>query len=274
MKKITLKRIVLLMVLAFTVQNFSFAQGATEQPNTARDGQTYRIRNMATGNYLAYDDTLGKYAPVAFDANDETQVHRFMSNSTVISGSTFYTIDMGGPGVSRGVMRMAGAGAMNEVFSTTKQFDATSGMTDKVQNVWELGGEIILIQAKTANSYLTEQDQAFFDANGFWFQGPAITDPIELNQQWLLEAGTLSNEEFDSSSIFISNPVNSEISIKGLTADVNSISVFSLIGKQVLSREVNGETSLTLDSSALSSGMYLVKIQGDNGAFTKKIVKQ
>lgn len=101
------------------------------------------------------------------------------------------------------------------------------------------------------------------------FQNPGTISPLRF-----ILVSTLSNEEFDTSSIFISNPVNNEISIKGLTAEVNSISVFSLIGKEVLTREVNGEASLTLDASALSSGMYLVKMEGENGSYTKKIVKQ
>ena len=84
----------------------------------------------------------------------------------------------------------------------------------------------------------------------------------------------LSTADFDTSSIFISNPVNNELSIKGLTSNVKQISVFSLLGKEVLTRSVDGQSALTLDVNALSSGMYLVKMQGDNGSFTKKIVKQ
>jgi hypothetical protein len=273
MKKTTLKGIVVLMILALTVQTYSYAQ------NTARDGQTYRIRNMGTGNYLAYDDVLGKLAPAAFNAADETQVFRFMTNTTVIPGETYYTIDMGGPDASRGVLRMAGSGANNEVFSTTKNWDDTSGMSDKVQNVTELGGEVILIQAKTADSYLYERTQAEFDdgaTGGFWYQGPALADPADLRQQWLLEDGTisLSADKFDTSSIFISNPVNNVLSIKGLSPNVKQVSVYSLLGKEVLTRNVETQSAINVDMSALSSGMYLVKMQGDNGSFSKKIVKQ
>jgi len=84
----------------------------------------------------------------------------------------------------------------------------------------------------------------------------------------------LSTKDFDSSSIFVSNPVNDVLSIKGLTSNVKQISVFSLLGKEVLTRNVDGQSALTLDVNTLSSGMYLVKMQGDNGSFTKKIVKQ
>ncbi|GAA4950243.1 hypothetical protein GCM10023314_24480 [Algibacter agarivorans] len=84
----------------------------------------------------------------------------------------------------------------------------------------------------------------------------------------------LSTKDFDTSSIFISNPVNNELSIKGLTSNVKQVSVYSLLGKEVISREVNEQSALKINVSALSSGMYLVKMQGDNGSFTKKIVKQ
>ncbi|WP_188407847.1 T9SS type A sorting domain-containing protein [Hyunsoonleella pacifica] len=84
----------------------------------------------------------------------------------------------------------------------------------------------------------------------------------------------LSNEEFDTSSIFISNPVNNEINIKGLTSNVKEVIVYSLLGQKVLTKEVNTQSSLSLDASALTSGMYLVEMKGDKGSFTKKIVKQ
>jgi hypothetical protein len=84
----------------------------------------------------------------------------------------------------------------------------------------------------------------------------------------------LSNEEFDTSSIFISNPVNNEIRINGLTSNVKEVSVYSLLGQKMITEEVNAESSLTMDASSLSSGMYLVEMKGENGSFTKKIVKQ
>lgn len=84
----------------------------------------------------------------------------------------------------------------------------------------------------------------------------------------------LSTEDFDTSSVFISNPVNNELNIEGLTANVKQVSVYSLLGKQVLSKNVNQQATLSFDVSALSSGMYLVKMQGDKGSFVHKIVKQ
>ncbi|WP_298551419.1 T9SS type A sorting domain-containing protein [uncultured Algibacter sp.] len=83
----------------------------------------------------------------------------------------------------------------------------------------------------------------------------------------------LSTPDFDASSIFVSNPVNDELTIKGLPSNIKQISVYSLLGQEVLSRTVNSE-SIKVDVNTLTSGMYLVKISSDSGSFTKKIVKQ
>ena len=85
---------------------------------------------------------------------------------------------------------------------------------------------------------------------------------------------TLSITDFDTSSVFISNPVNDKLSIEGLTANIKQVSVYSLLGKQILSKEVEKQSTLNFDVSNLSSGMYLVKMQGDKDSFVKKIVKQ
>jgi len=86
----------------------------------------------------------------------------------------------------------------------------------------------------------------------------------------------LSTEEFDTSSVFISNPVKDELSIEGLNQNIKQISVYNLLGKEVISSTLEADaTSTKLDASALTTGMYIVKLQGENGAsFTKKIVKE
>ncbi|WP_147676512.1 T9SS type A sorting domain-containing protein [Algibacter pacificus] len=84
----------------------------------------------------------------------------------------------------------------------------------------------------------------------------------------------LSTADFDTSSIFVSNPVNDQLTIKGLANNVNQVSVYSLLGKQVLETKVKGKSELTLDTRALSSGMYIVKMSSAKGSFSKKIVKQ
>ena len=86
----------------------------------------------------------------------------------------------------------------------------------------------------------------------------------------------LSTEEFDTSSVFISNPVKDELTIEGLNQNIKQIAVYDLLGKQVISSNLGDDVSSTkLDVSTLTSGMYIVKLQGENGAsVTKRIVKE
>lgn len=84
----------------------------------------------------------------------------------------------------------------------------------------------------------------------------------------------LSTEELEVSSISISNPVDNELSIEGLNQNIKQVSVFSLMGQEILSGDVNDQSSLNFDVSDLSRGMYLVKFQGEKASFTKKFVKQ
>jgi hypothetical protein len=92
----------------------------------------------------------------------------------------------------------------------------------------------------------------------------------------LIFVEALSTEEFDTSSVFISNPVKDELSIEGLNQSIKQISVYDLLGKQVITNNPSDDTtSVNLDVSSLTSGLYIVKLEGENGqSFTKKIIKE
>jgi len=92
----------------------------------------------------------------------------------------------------------------------------------------------------------------------------------------LIFVETLSTDEFDTSSVFISNPVKDELSIEGLNQSIKQISVYDLLGKQVITNNPSDDTtSVNLDVSSLTSGLYIVKLEGENGqSFTKKIIKE
>lgn len=93
--------------------------------------------------------------------------------------------------------------------------------------------------------------------------------------RWIFTStNPLSNEEFDKSSIFVSNPINNTIEIKGLSSNINKVEVFNLVGKSLIIRDTKGLSSLNLDATAFSSGVYLVKFIGTNTFTTRKIVKR
>lgn len=92
--------------------------------------------------------------------------------------------------------------------------------------------------------------------------------------QWIFESTTLSNESFDKSSVFVSNPVVNSIEIKELTNNIEKVEVFNLVGKSLMQKLTGGVSSMRIDAEGLSNGMYLVKFYGENSTFTKKVIKR
>jgi hypothetical protein len=106
-------------------------------------------------------------------------------------------------------------------------------------------------------------DPVLFDGGG-----------IDVLQYFLIEEAVASTKNFDASSLSISNPVNDNLVIKGINSDITSVSVYNLLGSKVLTSSIAGKSSVELSVSNLVSGMYIVKLEGANGAFSKKIIKQ
>ncbi|RED47787.1 T9SS type A sorting domain-containing protein [Seonamhaeicola aphaedonensis] len=107
--------------------------------------------------------------------------------------------------------------------------------------------------------------------------GTITAVPLDANdnrQIWTIEAAVLSNDDFNLSSVFISNPINDFIQIKGLSSNINKVEVFNLVGKSLIQKSTSGASSLSLDATALSSGVYVVKFIGTNTFATRKVVKR
>ena len=84
---------------------------------------------------------------------------------------------------------------------------------------------------------------------------------------------TLSNENFDKTQFSIyPNPVVNELYIESEQAKIDRVEVFTLNGKQIL--DISFQNNQPIDVSSLAKGMYLVKVQTDNGSLTKKLVKE
>ncbi|WP_299057396.1 T9SS type A sorting domain-containing protein [uncultured Polaribacter sp.] len=99
---------------------------------------------------------------------------------------------------------------------------------------------------------------------------------IDVIQFHLVEAAVASVNTFGADKFSISNPVSNQLTIKGTTSKVNQVVVYSLLGNRVLSKAINnGNEDISLNVSALSTGMYIVELNGENGErLTKKIIKQ
>ncbi len=98
-------------------------------------------------------------------------------------------------------------------------------------------------------------------------EGYNLVFDVEGYCQDLLGTGDLEMEEF----AFFPNPVRNELNISS-KSDLRNISVYNLSGQLVLNSK---STSKKLDTSSLSAGIYLVKVELKNGQTeTFKIVKR
>ncbi|WP_397445699.1 T9SS type A sorting domain-containing protein [Polaribacter sp. R77954] len=99
---------------------------------------------------------------------------------------------------------------------------------------------------------------------------------IDVIQYHLVEEAVASVNTFGLNAFTVSNPVNNQLTIKGATNKVQEISLYSVLGNQVLSKRIdNTNKDITLNVNSLSTGLYILKMVGLNGEkFSKKIIKQ
>lgn len=84
---------------------------------------------------------------------------------------------------------------------------------------------------------------------------------------------SLSAPSFDNASFrAYPNPVKDILTLS-YTQDMTNVSVFNLVGQQVINKSLNA-TEANVDMSNLSAGTYLVKVTVDNQVKTIKVVKQ
>ncbi|HLA55846.1 MAG TPA: T9SS type A sorting domain-containing protein [Flavobacterium sp.] len=83
----------------------------------------------------------------------------------------------------------------------------------------------------------------------------------------------LARQDFNADSFSVSpNPVNNTLFVKDLPGSCK-YSLYDTTGKQVLQGVLEG-TNAALETSGLNAGMYLLRLQNENGAYAvKKIVK-
>ncbi len=84
---------------------------------------------------------------------------------------------------------------------------------------------------------------------------------------------SLATASFDTSAFAAyPNPVKDVLNLS-YAHEISSVTVFNLLGQQVISKPVN-QTAHALDMSNLPSGTYLVKVVADGTSKTIKVVKQ
>lgn len=87
------------------------------------------------------------------------------------------------------------------------------------------------------------------------------------------QPATLGIAEFDTTIIkAFPNPTLNVWNVKTNNEVINEVSVFDVLGKQVITLSPNSHT-VSIDASSLNSGLYFAKIKSDNGTKSIKLIK-
>ena len=83
---------------------------------------------------------------------------------------------------------------------------------------------------------------------------------------------TLSNNEFVVENDFVHFIDNNKLNIQAST-QFNEIQIFDISGKQIINNELNGTTEAQIDINTLNTGVYIAKINTENGLYSFKFAK-
>ena len=112
------------------------------------------------------------------------------------------------------------------------------------------------------------------DGNGSYLQLISTSLDNNLASSWVA-SNTLETNDYNPNSSNIKafpNPVNAIITLQSPQI-MDSIEVIDFLGKTI-SKQNSNETSLQLDMSLYSNGLYFIKIESGNSIQTIKVIKQ
>jgi len=97
------------------------------------------------------------------------------------------------------------------------------------------------------------------------------TEAFDMPAECVL--GINDEELLEKNFIVYPNPSTSKVTIKSLIAvgDV-SVSIFDINGRKVYSKNLNLDNSVDINTERLRSGIYILKIQGENFAYSNKLI--
>ena len=273
MKKNTLK------ISAFLFLALSAFQANAQQIHTELvDGTVYNLRNVKTNQYLRVTSgpagTEGSVAEVLtmVDYAEDHHINWTARKSAYIATGETEAIHWNLEAQARGILRMKGT---KQTISTSKQGPASD--VDKIhQIIYDADAGGFRIHNRTGSQSLTPNDHVDGSLTTVLLADATDNEDVWVFEVSEIEEPTASVNTFGVEAFTISNPINNTLIIKGATSKVSKVNVYSVLGNTVLSKSVNNiNGDISLNTSSLSKGLYIIEMTGNNGErFTKKIIKQ
>jgi len=206
-------------------------------------GDVYRLRNVATGDYL-------KSEGASVVVTNSSAIEDEDTHWEFVSSGNFYNIDS----KVRGVLRFTGSGSL---ISTTRP--APNEDVDKIWTViYNETEENYTFQARTANSYLRQDSGGIKHSPG-----------VDNNSKWVVEsveqALSVDLQELNSSIINVyPNPANSSFKISLNGIQNAKIKIVDILGKEVYSKTTNEQFLIVNAIKNFNAGVYVIEVTGSN----------
>ena len=113
----------------------------------------------------------------------------------------------------------------------------------------------------------------FLDINTGYASGFSTSATVGGIFKW--NANQLATATFSNGEILSAYPNPTKGTFNLQSKDISSITVFDVLGKQIINKEYNALSSVSLDLSSYNNGIYLVKVFNAEGASSLiKVVKE
>ena len=251
-------------VNAFNVSDNGYAFGF---PYGAAD-----LRATATATSMTLEPNILIWTAEAtnadwFDQGAATQTAtKYIEASSYIEDNTLAGSDL----TFTGNVSVSDLGSEYTVVAFVKALDPNAGYATVVNNTADISstGDF------TASATAAELAAGYIIQYGFSVTGP-LADPADttLGSVVIGEATAgVDDNSFVNVSVY-PNPSNSNWNFRTGNTVINSVEVFNLLGKRVVSQN-NNSTELSISTQGLSSGIYIARITTEQGVKSVKLIRE
>ena len=251
-------------VNAFNVSDNGYAFGF---PYGAAD-----LRATATATSMTLEPNILIWTAEAtnadwFDQGAATQTAtKYIEASSYIEDNTLAGSDL----TFTGNVSVSDLGSEYTVVAFVKALDPNAGYATVVNNTADISstGDF------TASATAAELAAGYIIQYGFSVTGP-LADPADTTLGSVVVGEATAGVD-DNSFVNVSvypNPSNSNWNFRTGNTVINSVEVFNLLGKRVVSQS-NNSTELSISTQGLSSGIYIARITTEQGVKSVKLIRE
>lgn len=257
-------------------------------------GQGFFVECGTAGSVTFETADLSHETTGTFQRSTRTEIHLNISTNKQSSKTKFYFIEEATKGFDNGYDGKMFAGVTNNFAVYSQLVSENKGINYAIQSLSkkDMNGYIIPVGVKTKNSkeiefsintenlpedifvYLEDRlNDKFINLSENTYKTTLSDNSKDIGQFYVHTTSQKLDVplslSIDDVSIYKSD--SNTLTIVGLQAKA-SVKLFSILGKEVMQKEINSNGVSNIDIPSLSTGVYLVEIASEKGKTSRKII--